>query len=356
MRVMKTVLVAAAAVVVLLVAGVVVVAWTFDPNAYKGLVTDQFAARTGRTLTIDEDLRLAYFPWLAVATGGVTIGSAPSFGGAAQPFASARRVAARVKLLPLLQRRIEIGTVELEGLTLNLARDASSRGNWEDLVEAANAPPPVAPAEAQAPAVRELAIEGVRISDGTVHWRENTDELRYSVTGLSLTTGGIGSGEPVSFEAALQFADEQSGLTAAVAASAVVAAAADGSVTARDVETAVTLNARNGAPARTLEAAATRIAFDRAAETLAAEGLVTDIAGIRAVWQLTATAVLANPTVRGSVRCERVGRAVNAGIMACSQRTSACWRCKSGRAAHSVIAQGLPRLVDSSFPSQAGSP
>ena len=106
------------------IVAVAIVAATFDPNDYKSVATDAFAARTGRTLSIDEDLRLAYFPWLAVETGGVTVGSAAAFGGAAQPFATARRVAARVKLLPLLSRRIEIGTVELEGLTLNLARDA----------------------------------------------------------------------------------------------------------------------------------------------------------------------------------------------------------------------------------------
>ena len=130
MRVVKIVLAAVAAVVVLLVVAVVIVASTFDPNDYKTVATDAFAARTGRTLTIDEDLRLTYFPWLAVETGGVTIGSAPELGGAAQPFATARRVAARVKLLPLLSRRVEVGTVELEGLTLNLARDAALRGNW----------------------------------------------------------------------------------------------------------------------------------------------------------------------------------------------------------------------------------
>jgi AsmA protein len=167
-------------------------------------------------LTIDEDLRLAYFPWLAVETGGVTIGSAPAFGGAAQPFATARRVAARVKLRPLLSRRVEIGTVELDGLTLNLARDAQLQGNWQDIVEAASAAPPAATAEPGAPSTRELAIEGVRITDGTVQWRENTDELRYSVTNLSLTTGAIGSGEPVSFDASLDFADETSGLRAAL--------------------------------------------------------------------------------------------------------------------------------------------
>src|SRR5688572_12212696 len=245
MRAVKIALAAVAGVVVLVVVAVVVVAWTFDPNEYKGVATDAFTARTGRTLTIDEDLRLTYFPWLAVETGGVTIGSAADFGGAAQPFATARRVAARVKLLPLLSRRVEIGTVELEGFTLNLARDANLRGNWEDLLAAANEPAPSAPADAEpgAASINELAIEGVRIRDGNVYWRENLNELRYSVTGLSLTTGGIGSGEPIEFEAALNFADETSGLKAALATSAVVAAAAGGSVTATDFATTVRVDA-----------------------------------------------------------------------------------------------------------------
>ena len=197
MRVAKIALAAVVSVVLLLVVAVVIVAWTFDPNEYKGVATDAFTARTGRALTIEEDLRLAYFPWLAVETGGVTVGSAAEFGGAAQPFATARRVAARVKLLPLLSRRVEVGTVELEGLTLNLARDASLRGNWEDLVAAAQVAEPATPPADGAASIDALAIEGVRVSDGNIYWRENTTELRYSVTGLSLTTGGIGSGEPV---------------------------------------------------------------------------------------------------------------------------------------------------------------
>src|ERR1700752_4297096 len=101
MRVAKILLAVVAGVVVLLLVAVAIVASTFDPNEYKGVATDAFTARTGRTLTIGEDLRLTYFPWLAVETGGVTIGSAAEFGGDAQPFATARRVAARVKLLPL---------------------------------------------------------------------------------------------------------------------------------------------------------------------------------------------------------------------------------------------------------------
>ena len=306
MRIVKIALAAVLGVVVLLIVAVVIVASTFDPNDYKGVAANAFTARTGRMLTVDESLRLTYFPWLALETGGVTIGSAPEFGGDAQPFATVRRVAARVKLLPLLSRRVEIGTVELEGLTLNLARDAALRGNWEDLLAAADkpSPSPASDAEPGAVSVDELAIEGVRIRDGNVYWRENTNELRYSVTGLSLTTGGIGSGEPIEFETSLNFADETSGLKAALATSAVVAAAATGSVTATDLETTLKVDAGNGAPVRELAAEAKRIVFDRAAETLEVEGLVTEAAGARAEWQVSGTTLISNPALSGRVTAE----------------------------------------------------
>ena len=305
MRVLKILLGAIAAFAVLLVVAIVIVASTFDPNDYKSVATDAFASRTGRTLTIDEELRLAYFPWLAVETGGVTVSDPPAFGGASRPFATARRVAAGVKLLPLLSRRVEIGTVEVEGLTLNLARDAERRGNWEDLLRvAAQEPAPAARPEPGAAAVSTFEIEGIRIHDGSVYWHENVDELRYSVTGLDLSTGGVGSGGAIAFDATLDFAAAASGTKASLAASAVVAAAGD-AVTATDVDATVTVDSGDGAAVRTLELGAARAAFDRAAETLEVEGLTTEIAGIRAEWQLSGSTLLANPALRGAVTVER---------------------------------------------------
>ncbi|HEY9182738.1 MAG TPA: AsmA family protein [Gammaproteobacteria bacterium] len=302
MRAIKILLAVVGVFAALVLIAVAVVAVTFDPNDYKGVATDTFRARTGRTLSIEQDLRLNYFPWLAVETGGVTVGSAQSFGGDTQLFLSATRVAARVKLVPLLSRRIEVGTVEIEGVTLNLARDAELRGNWQDLLDAmSSGADAAAPAEPSAAPAQTFAIEGVRIRDGSVYWRENTDELRYSATGLSLTTGGIGRGEPLAFETALQFNDELSAAAIALAASGVVTIAEDGSVTARDAKVAATLSAANGAPARAIEATAARIAFARATQTLAVEGLSTEMAGVSATWQLTGTELIDNPTVEGSV-------------------------------------------------------
>ena len=167
--------------------------------------TDAFKARTGRTLAIDEDLTLSFFPWLAVETGGITIGNAAGFGGP-EPFATIERAGARVKLIPLLSGQFEIGTVELDGLTLNLARDAAFSGNWEDLARARQRDARGAERAPATPRHVEFELAGVRIREGNVYWRENTTELRYTVTGLNVSTGAIGSGEPVDVDVEMQAA------------------------------------------------------------------------------------------------------------------------------------------------------
>ncbi|HUL80772.1 MAG TPA: AsmA family protein [Gammaproteobacteria bacterium] len=289
----------------LLIAGMLVAAF-FDPNDYKGVATDAFTARTGRSLAVDQDLKLSFFPWLAVETGGVTIGNAPGFGGDAAdkpPFATIEHVAARVKLLPLLSKQFEVGTVEIDGLKLNLARDAKLRGNWQDLLDAAKSAPaePAAASEPAAQGGRSFAVEGVKIKNGTLLWYENTSQLRYTVESLDVSTGGIGSGDPVALTASLQFRDEVAKLTATLSASATAAIDDKGGVTAKNVDLSIALHPAGNAKPRELSAKAESVVFDRDAQTLAVTGLATDTAGVRATWTVTGKSLVDSPVVEGNI-------------------------------------------------------
>ena len=56
------------AVVGLFVIAAVAISLLFDPNDYKDTITSEVKARTGRTLTLEGDLGLTFFPWLGVET------------------------------------------------------------------------------------------------------------------------------------------------------------------------------------------------------------------------------------------------------------------------------------------------
>jgi uncharacterized protein involved in outer membrane biogenesis len=305
-KAVKIVLGVLAALVLLLVLAGVLVASFFNPNDYKGVAADAFTERTGRTLAVAQDLKLSYFPWLAVETGGITIGNAPGFGGDAAdkpPFATIEHLAARVKLMPLLHKQIEIGTVEIDGLKLNLARDAKLRGNWQDLVDAAKAPPaePGGAPETSGSGVKSFALEGVKVTGGTLLWYENTSQLRYTVDKLDLSAGAIGSAAPVPLTVSLQFRDEVAKLAADLKVSATAAIDDNGGVSATKVDLAVAVRPAGNAKPRDLAAKADSVVFDRSAQTLAVTNLTTETAGVHAQWTLSGKTLVDNPSVEGSV-------------------------------------------------------
>lgn len=306
MKAVKIVLGVLVGLVVLLVVAGVLVASFFDPNDYKGVAADAFTARTGRKLAVTQDLKLSYFPWLAVETGGITIGNAPGFGGEAggsPPFATIEHLAARVKLMALLHKQIEIGTVEIDGLKLNLARDAKLRGNWQDLLDAAKSPPPEAgatPASGGA-GVQSFALEGVNVKNGTLLWYENTSQLRYTVDKLDVSAGAIGSAAPVPLSVSLQFRDEVAKLAADLKVSATAAIDDKGGVSAKKLDLTVAVRPAGNAKARDLAAKADSVVFDRDAQTLAVTNLTTETAGVRAQWTVSGKTLVDNPSVEGSV-------------------------------------------------------
>ena len=90
-------------VAILLAAGIYL-RFFFDPNAFKPQITALVEERTGRQLSIEGEIGVSLFPWLALQAGPLVLGNAAGFG--PEPFARVGRVDARIRLMPLLERRL----------------------------------------------------------------------------------------------------------------------------------------------------------------------------------------------------------------------------------------------------------
>lgn len=201
------------AIVLLVVAAVFVLPLVVDPNEHKDQIVSLVKERTGRDLVIEDRLELSVFPWLGLQTGGVTLGNAAGFGD--QPFARVRKLGVRVKLLPLLSRKLEVDTLVLEGAELDLQRNASGVTNWQDLAgaeqegaPAEEAPAASAPGEEQGPALASFHIEGVELSDTRVSWRDAQAGTHYELEKVRLNTGALSSGAQVPVEAGFTLSSE----------------------------------------------------------------------------------------------------------------------------------------------------
>jgi AsmA protein len=219
-------------VVGLLVAGVVLVAVAvvavpllIDADDVKNQLAEQVKRHTGRDLSIPGEVKLSVFPWLGATLGRVSLGNAPGF--AAPAFASTEKVEVRVKLMPLFSRRVEMDTVVVHGLALNLERNAQGGGNWEDL--AAGAPAergargPATPAGGGA-GLAGFAIGGVDVRDGSVSYVDALAGQSYSVRNLSLTTGSVAPGRPVAVDLGFDVSSDAPPMSGRVSAQATVQA------------------------------------------------------------------------------------------------------------------------------------
>ena len=130
-RALKWILVGLAGLVALIVIAVVLISLLVDPNDYKDNIAKAVNNATGRTLAIDGSLELSVFPWLGVSLPGMTLSNARGFGD--MPFARISGARVGVKLMPLIIRKsLKMDKVALNGLILNLEKNAQGRSNWED--------------------------------------------------------------------------------------------------------------------------------------------------------------------------------------------------------------------------------
>ncbi len=195
------------ALVLLLGAAVVILMTVVDPNDYKPQIVEAAQKQLGRELVIEQDIQLSVFPWLGLDIGGVRLGNAPGF--EAEWFAEVERLGVKAKLLPLLSKQIEVDTLILRGLRLNLEKNAQGKTNWEDLAGAADAPATEQEAPAASDSAPALQVQGIQIEDARIVWDDRQAGQQYTLDGVRLVTGSLTPGAEVPIEAAVSFTSEQ---------------------------------------------------------------------------------------------------------------------------------------------------
>jgi AsmA protein len=291
--------------VLLVVAAAVILPMVVDPNDYKPQIVAAAKEKLGRDLAIEQDLSLTVFPWLGIETGGVRVGNAAGF--AEQPFAEIDQLGLKVKLMPLLSQQIEVDTLVLKGLRLNLEKDASGKTNWDDLA-GQQEETPAQPGEAdkqpaEAPSPLALSVQGIQIEDARISWDDRQAGQKYVLDGVRVVTGSLAPGATVPVEAGINFSSSKPAMTLKADLTANVSSDADLAVFRI---TGLLLNldaAGEGLPAGgaklTLKADVTA---DTKADTLNLDQLEISGPAMAASGELAVSAMQTRPAAKGTLR------------------------------------------------------
>jgi AsmA protein len=182
----------------------------FDPNDFREEISNSVHNQTGRELTIEGDISLDVFPWLAVEVGKASLGNAPGFGD--EPMASFERASFSVRLIPvILRQEVEVGTADIESLRLNLNVNQSGVTNWDDLV------PQGSSDDADTDMASEpgggIDVNSIQIINATINYSNSESGENIAIKDLNLKLGRLtDDGSDVPVEAALQFDVQPTGV------------------------------------------------------------------------------------------------------------------------------------------------
>ncbi|MCB1757431.1 MAG: AsmA family protein [Gammaproteobacteria bacterium] len=203
MKLLKRLIIGLVALVVVLFVVLAIFISTLDLNTYKEQIQKITRDQTGRDLLIEGELNASFFPWVGISTGKVELANAEGFG--ERPFARIDAADVKVEVLPLLRRQINVKSVELSGLTLDLQRAADGHTNWDDLMQASattatTTDNQTTEVEGGAPAIAALAVGGVSVKNANISWIDKQAGSDAQLSNFNLQTGAIALAEPFSLK------------------------------------------------------------------------------------------------------------------------------------------------------------
>jgi AsmA protein len=205
MKILKYALIGLGGLVLIVGAVLAYVAATFDPNQYKPRIVQLVKEHTQRTLRLDGDIALSFWPSIGAKVGKASLSERASD----REFAAVEEAHVSLKLMPLLSRQAVVDTVRVKGLRANIVRTKDGRTNVDDLAGAPPAKP--APAEKAPPAYR-VDIAGVEIENATIHFTDQAAGAKYAFSRLNLKTGRIAPGVPTAIEFSVHAQGDKPGL------------------------------------------------------------------------------------------------------------------------------------------------
>ena len=219
-RVAKVLLWLVGGFVALFVLAAIAVYVFFDPNDFREEIANSVKNQTGREMTIEGDISLELFPWLAVEVGKASLGNAPGFGD--EPMASFDRASFSVRLLPaILHQEIVVGGADIEALRLNLGVDKHGRNNWSDL--AASESGDATDGERAEGSAGSIDINSIEIIDASIRYSDEEAGESIMLDEVNLRIGRVKSdGSPLPVNAELRFAMHPDGLSGNLALNSIV--------------------------------------------------------------------------------------------------------------------------------------
>ncbi|MEY2855676.1 MAG: hypothetical protein RL030_2808 [Pseudomonadota bacterium] len=181
-RLIRILAASAAALLLLAIAVVAAVVLFVDADRFRPRIERAASQALGRQLALGR-LHWDLGRRIALASEGGSIANAPGFD--AEQFATWRRISFGLALRPLFRRDVRIDHLVIDGLALDLQRNADGKANWTFATNGTGAAATTDPIEPVDGGTR-LALGSLALADATIRYRDATAARDLSLSAMNL--------------------------------------------------------------------------------------------------------------------------------------------------------------------------
>ncbi len=200
----------------------------FDANDFKPEIEAIVFQHTGKKLIVEGDLNLSIFPWTGVSTGKLLLVDPVPGTENQQPLVSIEEGSIKVKLLPLLRKKIEVSTVILKNPVIFIHTDKRGKNNWKFQQKSKKSTVAIARQDSgsgnsstkstdperknekrQLFVPSDLIISGVRIENGQVRWLDERKANQFEINQFDFNIDALAFEQQAPFKFSFKYRSQQ---------------------------------------------------------------------------------------------------------------------------------------------------
>ncbi|MCD4719455.1 MAG: AsmA family protein [Desulfobacula sp.] len=185
---------------VLIIAAVIIIPKFVDVKKYKPMIEQKVAEATGRSFTLGDDIDLSIFPWVGVRLTDLHLGNPAGY--KEKDMVSVKNFEVRLKVLPLLSKRIEIKTFVLDSPRIYLEKLKSTDANWQGIGKQEKKKEhkkkkTEKPSTSQGLPIESLLVGNFSITNGQLIYVDQGTDVKKEISDLNLNLKNISLENPI---------------------------------------------------------------------------------------------------------------------------------------------------------------
>jgi len=210
----KRILLGLALILIILVGAILVLPGLVPTDTYREKLEAELSRSLARDVNITGEIKVSTFPTISVQTDGLSLANPEGF--SSSTFMKVDGMSAKIRLLPLLSKQVEISGVEFDSPNITLEKRADGAVNWTlgDSEKTEATPKDTGPFQRDGRYTDyDPSLKLLRIKNGNINYTDAAAGQNHTVSNINIDLRAPGLSKPLKLDGEFKFDDLQTALS-----------------------------------------------------------------------------------------------------------------------------------------------